>query len=75
MAMDADVLGTALAQVVIAGSTVPPTPDMAANMQTFWKKMAKEIVAHIQDNAEVPAGIAVSTSAGDGSTTGPGKVT
>jgi hypothetical protein len=74
MAMDSNALGIALANVLIKKSTIPPTPDMVTNMQQFWKDVAKEYVDHIQDNAEVPAGIPVSTSAGDGATSGAGKV-
>jgi len=40
-----------------------------------WKKICSAIVDHITANAEVPAGITVSTSGGGGSTTGKGKVT
>jgi hypothetical protein len=74
MAMDSDVLGMAVAQTLISKSTVPPTPDMTVNIQQVWKDVCKDFVYHIQDNAEVPAGISVSTSAGSGATTGTGKV-
>jgi hypothetical protein len=78
MAMDKDVLGMALAGVVVGASSVPPTPDQLVNIQTFWKNMAAVIIAHIQDNAEVPAGIAVSTTgsptAQTGKTTEPGTI-
>ena len=78
MAMDGDVMGSAIAAVLINRSTVPPTPDMAANIQQFWKDVAAEVVIHIQEYAEVPAGIGVSTtgtaSAQTGATTGAGQV-
>jgi hypothetical protein len=78
MAMDKDVLGMALAGVVVDASSVPPAPDQLINIQTFWKNMSAVIIAHIQDNAEVPAGIAVSTtgsaSAQTGATTAPGTI-
>jgi hypothetical protein len=74
MAMDSDALGMAVAKTLIGKSTVPPTPDMVTNIQQFWKDVCKDFVDHIQEKAEVPAGIAVSTSGGPGSTTGTGKV-
>jgi hypothetical protein len=74
MAMDSDVLGLALAKVIMSKSVVPPTPDMVVNTQQYWKDIAKEIVDHIQNNAEVPSGITVSTGGGDGKTTGTGTV-
>jgi hypothetical protein len=75
MAMDSDILGLALAKVILGKSAVPPTPDMVVNTQQYWKDIAKEIVDHIKNNAEVPSGISVSTSGGGGATTGTGKVT
>jgi hypothetical protein len=79
MAMDSDALGLKWANVIINASATPPTPDMITNMQKFWKDMAKEAVTHIQDNAEVPAGISVSTTGSAtsqaGKTTDAGKVT
>jgi hypothetical protein len=74
MAMNSDALGMAIAKTLMGKSTVPPTPDMVTNIQQFWKDIAKDYVDHIQENAEVPAGIAVSTPVGPGSTTGTGKV-
>jgi hypothetical protein len=74
MAMNSDTLGAAISSVIIEGSPVPPTPAMEANITDFWQKVAKKWVGHIQDNAEVPAGITVTTSTGSGSTTGTGKV-
>jgi hypothetical protein len=78
MAMDGDVLGLAIAAVLIGKSTVPPTPEMVLNMQQFWKDVSAEMVGHITDFAEVPAGIAVSTTgsptAQTGATTDAGKI-
>ncbi|MDR0387034.1 MAG: hypothetical protein LBH57_03265 [Treponema sp.] len=74
MAMNIAALGADLAQVVINSSTVPPSPDAALNLQDFWTNIAAAIVEHIQENAEVPAGIAVSTPAGQGATSAAGKV-
>jgi hypothetical protein len=74
MAMDSDVLGLAIAQTMMSMTTVPPTPEMAANMQRLWKAVAKNIVEHIQENAEVPAGIPVNASGYIGATTDKGKV-
>jgi hypothetical protein len=70
MAMDKDKLGLALSGVVVSASSVPPGPDQLANLQAFWKDMADAIITHIQDNAEVPAGIAVSTSGSPSAQTG-----
>jgi hypothetical protein len=74
MAMNSDALGAAIASVIIEGSPVPPTPEMVENITDFWKKVAKKWVGHIQNNAEVPAGITVTTSTGAGATTGTGKI-
>ena len=58
MAMDGNALGTATANVIIA----PNAPPAArAQITELWQRIAAEIVAHIQDNAEVPPGIAVMT--------------
>jgi hypothetical protein len=70
MAMDSDALGAAIAKVLTDRSAVPPTPDMIANIQQFWKDVSAEMVGHIQNNAEVPAGISVATSGGPASQTG-----
>jgi hypothetical protein len=70
MAMNSDILGLAIAKVLTDRSTVPPTPDMITNIQQFWKDVSAEMVGHIQDYAEVPAGISVATSGGPASQTG-----
>jgi hypothetical protein len=44
MAMDGDVLGVAVANVLINKSTIPPTPDMVTNIQQFWKDVCNEHV-------------------------------
>jgi hypothetical protein len=74
MAMDGDVLGEAVANVLIKKSTIPPTPAMVTNIQQFWKDVCNEHVKHIQNNAEVPPGITLNAGGYSGSTTGAGKV-
>jgi hypothetical protein len=71
MAMDGDQMG---AEIMTAILSPAATPESQAASLAMWKKIAGAIVKHIQDNAEVPAGIAVSTSGGAGSTSGPGQV-
>jgi hypothetical protein len=70
MAMNSNILGMAIAKVLMDKSTVLPTPGMITNIQQFWKDVSAEVVGHIQDNAEVPAGISVVTSGGPTSQTG-----
>jgi hypothetical protein len=78
MAMNGDTLGQEWAQLIAGLSSVPPDPDQMANLETLYKAMAGILVSHIQENAEVPAGIAVKTagsaSAQEGATTGVGKI-
>ena len=78
MALDADRLGLAIASTIISKSIVLATPEMVTNIQQFWKDVAADMVGEMQDNAEVPSGIPVSTTgteaAQSGSTTGAGKV-
>jgi hypothetical protein len=78
MAMDKDALGVALANVVIGHSSETPSPEQKAYIQEFWKEIAGAIISHIQDNAEVPAGIEVKTagsaSAQTGKTTSAGTI-
>lgn len=75
MALNGDTLGIAIAQAVLDPNA---TPEGKAMCETFWKKIANCITDHIKDNAEVPAGISVSTtgSAGpqQGQTTAAGSV-
>jgi hypothetical protein len=74
MAMDFDALGTKLAQDILIQCGQLPAGPAFAKMKEFWTTASKDFVQHIQENAEVPAGISVSTSAGSGSTSGTGKV-
>ena len=75
MAMNGDTLGLAIAAAVLDPGA---TAEAKAICENFWKKIGNEIVSHIQENAEVPAGISVSTtgtqSAQTGSTTTAGSV-
>lgn len=75
MAMNGDTLGIAIANAVLDSGA---TAEAKVQCQDFWKKVANEIVSHIKNNAEVPAGISVSTTgsstAQTGSTTAPGSV-
>ena len=75
MAMDGDTLGQAIADAIVDSGA---SSEGKAQCVEFWKKVAKQIVSHIQANAEVPAGIAVSTAgsptAQTGSTTSAGSV-
>lgn len=75
MAMNGDALGKAIAEAVLdAGATAEAKEQCIA----FWQKVSNEFVKHIKENAEVPAGISVSTtgtqSAQTGATTAPGSV-
>ena len=76
MAMNGTAMGTAVANAIIH-SDAPP--EVKAEVVKLWQKVCAEIVNHITANAEVPAGISVTTSgsasAQTGSTTAPGKVT
>jgi hypothetical protein len=74
MAMDFDALGTKIAQDVLVQCGQLPAGPAFAKMKEFWTIVAKDVVQHIQDNAEVPAGISVTTSTGSGATNGTGKV-
>ena len=75
MAMNGDTLGMAIATAVLDSGA---SAAGKAQCEEFWKKVANEIVSHINDNAEVPAGISVSTTgsstAQSGSTTTAGQV-
>ena len=75
MAMNGDTLGIAIATAVLDSGA---SAAGKAQCEEFWKKVANEIVSHIKDNAEVPAGISVSTTgsstAQSGSTTTAGQV-
>ena len=56
MAMNGDTLGLAIAAAVLDPGA---TAEAKAICENFWKKIGNEIVNHIQENAEVPAGISV----------------
>ena len=79
MAMNGDTLGMAIATAVLDSGA---SAAGKAQCEEFWKKVANEIVSHIQQNAEVSAGITVTTtdtvpgvhSAHTGATTVPGSV-
>jgi len=68
-------MGTAVANAIIH-SDAPP--EVKAAVVQLWQKVCTEIVKHIAANAEVPAGISVSTTgsatAQTGATSAPGKV-
>lgn len=73
MAMDATVLGKALATAVKAEAAKD-----GADPDKIWTAVAKEIITHIQTNAQVLPGIALSavgaTGAVTGATTAPGQI-
>ena len=75
MAMDGDVLGKAIADAVVDSGA---SAEGKAQCTAFWKKVAAEIVSHIQGNAQVNSGIPVSTTgsaaAQTGATTAPGTI-
>jgi len=76
MALNGDMLGTEIANAII-DSRAPP--EVKVKVIELWQKIGGAIVSHITTNAEIPAGIAVSTAgsaaAQTGATTAPGKVT
>lgn len=72
MAMDGNAMGTAVTNAIIHADA---PPEAKAEVLKLWQKICTEIVNHIVQNAEVPAGISVATSGGAGATSGPGKVT
>ena len=75
MAMNGDTLGLAIAAAVLDSGA---TAEGKAMCEDLWKKVGNAIVDHIVNNAEVPAGISVSTTgtqyAQSGSTTSAGRV-
>lgn len=71
MAMDGDELGDAIYAAIV--NPLAP-PDVQAQVKALWEKIGTAIVTYIQNKAEVPAGISVSTNTGTGSTTGTGSV-
>jgi hypothetical protein len=77
MAMDSDALGTKIAQDILVFCGQPAAGPAFAKEKALWTIIVKDIVDHIKENAEVPAGITLTTPnvGGTGSTTGTGKVT
>ena len=75
MAMNGKKLGDDIAAVITDASA---TPEMKAQIKALWEKIGGVIVTHIQTNAQVQAGIAVSASgsmgAVTGATTAPGQI-
>lgn len=75
MAMNGDILGKAIADAIVDSEA---TAEGKQKCEEIWKKIAGEIVSHIQNYATVPAGISVSTTgtqtAQTGATTAPGSV-
>lgn len=73
MAMNAQVLGLALASAVKAEAAKD-----GASPETIWTAVAKEIISHIQANAQVMPGIAITGSEAMGVVTGataaPGQI-
>lgn len=69
--MDGDKLGMEIAEAVMASNA---SPEAKSAVSEFYKKIGNAIVDHITQNAEVPDGIAVSTSGGSGATSAPGTV-
>jgi hypothetical protein len=69
--MDGNKMGSEVAAAIM--NTGAP-PEVQAQVIALWQKICSAMVAHMVDNAEVPAGIAVSTPVGPGATTGTGKV-
>ena len=72
MAMNGNAMGQEVAAAIM-NSGAPP--EVQAAVIELWKKICTVIVTHIQDNAEVPPGITVSTPVGPGATSAPGSVT
>jgi hypothetical protein len=68
MAMVGNDLGDMIYAAII--SPLAP-PDVQAQVKEVWEKIGTAIVDYIQANAEVPAGIPVSSG---GSTSSPGTV-
>jgi len=83
MGMDGAQLGTNIANAIMDPNA---TNEARQAVIEFWRKIAGEIVSHIQDNAQVLPGISLATVVtgaipagtapvtGSGSTTGAGKI-
>jgi len=72
MPMNGNTMGQEVADAIMNSNA---SPEAKIEVTKLWQKICTAMVKHIITNAEVPAGIAVSTSGGGGSTTGTGKVT
>ena len=70
--MNGNGLGTEIANAIISADA---PPEVKAEVIKLWQKIGSAIVSHIQTNAQVPQGIAVTTPAGPGATSAPGSVT
>jgi len=68
MAMDGNKLGEEIAAAIMYEDA---PEDVKQEVIKLWQKISGAIVNHIQSNAEVPAGIAVTTG---GATAAAGKV-
>jgi hypothetical protein len=75
MPMNGNVLGTDIANAVMDSRA---TAEARAKVTENWQKIADVLVKHIQDNAEVQAGIPVKTTgsatAQTGATDGLGEI-
>jgi nicotinamide mononucleotide (NMN) deamidase PncC len=76
MAMDGNAMGDAVAAALVSviSAQGQGSPDIN-QMKKIWEAVCTEIVGHIRQNAEVPAGISTTGPEGPGSTTGTGTVT
>jgi len=83
MAMDGNAMGLAITDAIM---NMDAPMEVQVKVIEMWQKICCAIVEHIQNNAEVPSGIALSvtvsttgtsaaqTGGGTGSTTAAGKV-
>jgi hypothetical protein len=69
MAMNGSWLGQEIYNAIISASAPPEVQEQVLQL---WQKIGAAIVAHITTNSEAPPGIAVSTPASPGATTGTG---
>ena len=68
MALDGKKLGVAIWEKLSPGSKKDEVT------RKYWEAVGEAICDYFKENAEVPSGIEVSTTGGNGSTTGVGKV-
>jgi hypothetical protein len=69
MSMNADVLGQAIADVLVDDDA---TTESIAQVENLWKQIAGVIISHIQANAVVSVNTSVSVTSVSGVTTGGG---